>query len=147
VKIRILRSSYEDMISQDEVHRSPFKPGMSATVEIQTSRVANVVSVPIQAVTARDTSQRVLRGEPVENETAEPVETNLKEYVFVEKDGKAILTAVSTGIQDRMYIELKEGIADGEKIIVAPYSAISRNLKHEDRVEVVAKDKLFAKQN
>lgn len=149
VKIRILRSSYEDMISQDEVHRSPFKPGMSATVEIQTSRVANVVSVPIQAVTAKDTSQKVLRGEPVDNEQAELAKTeeNIKEYVFVEKDGKAMLTGVSTGIQDRMYIEIKEGISVGDRIIVAPYSAISRNLKHGDRVEVVAKDKLFAKQD
>jgi HlyD family secretion protein len=111
------------------------------------------VAVPIQAVTARDTSQKVLRdvsGEREQEQTdASTTETrdNLKEYVFIERDGKAILTVVTTGIQDRNYIQIKEGVSSGDKIIVAPYSAISRNLKHEDAVEVVEKDKLFAKSN
>jgi HlyD family secretion protein len=102
-------------------------------------------------VTARDTSQKILREVSGDIEQAQTDESttetrdNLKEYVFIERDGKAMLTTVTTGIQDRNYIQIMEGVSNGDKIIVAPYSAISRNLKHEDAVEVVAKDKLFAK--
>jgi HlyD family secretion protein len=147
VKIRILRNSYEDMLPEGEEHKSPFKPGMSATVEIQTNRVSNVVSVPIQAVTAKDTAQKIIRDSPDSGAQIEAgdAKDNVKEYVFIERDGKAILTGVKTGIQDRTYIQILDGVTAGDRIIVAPYSAISRNLKHEDPVEVVAKDKLFTK--
>lgn len=149
VKIRINRDSYEDMLTEEEKHKSPFKPGMSATVEIQTNKAVEVVSVPIQAVTARDTSQKTIKtGQPDENgESAEKDATmeNVKEYVFIESDGKAVITNVKTGLQDRTYIEIKEGVAAGNKIIVAPYNAVSKSLKHNDPVEVVSKEKLFTK--
>ena len=153
VKIRINRNSYEDMLSEDEKHKSPFKPGMSATVEIQTNKVPDVISVPIQAVTARDTSEKTSKVEVTEDkggdeeqQVSSEEKENIKEYVFLEKDGKAVITAVKTGIQDRTYIEIKEGVAEGEKVIVAPYSAVSRGLKPDDPVEVVSKDKLFIKE-
>ena len=153
VKIRILRSSYEGMLPEGEVHKSPFKPGMSATVEIQTNRVTNALSVPIQAVTARDTSQKVVKeGEENQNsreeETTTPkVKEEIKEYVFVVKDGTAYLTGVKTGLQDRTYIQITEGLNPGDKIVIAPYSAISRSLKHKDKVEIVDKEKLFTKED
>lgn len=152
VKIRINRNSYDDMLSENEKHKSPFKPGMSATVEIQTNKASDVISVPIQAVTARDTSEKTTKVEETEDngeseQQAPSLEKeNIKEYVFLEKDGKAIITAVKTGIQDRSYIEIKEGVAEGEKIIVAPYSAVSKSLKHSDPVKVVSKEKLFTKE-
>ena len=148
VKIRILRSSYENMLKDGEEHLSPFKPGMTATVEIQTKSVKDAVSVPIQAVTARDTSQKAGREKinNEENSEASDDQEKMKEYVFVVKDGKAILTGVTTGIQDRTYIQIKEGVALGDEVVVAPYSAIARTLNHNDPVEVVAKDKLFVKE-
>jgi HlyD family secretion protein len=57
VKIRILRESYQDLLDPEHPERYPFLPGMSATVDIQTKRVLNVLTVPIQSVTTRtDTS-------------------------------------------------------------------------------------------
>ena len=151
VKIRMLKSSYEDLIKKGDKISSPFRPGMSATVEIQTERAENVLSVPIQAVTTRaDSSGRTKtamekREEKVtvkknSKETSKP-----KEYVFVYNEGKAILTPVKTGIQDNMYIQILEGLEEGQEIITAPYRAVSKKLKNGDAVIKVDKNKLFVK--
>jgi len=150
VKIKMLKSSYEDLVKKGSKISSPFRPGMSATVEIQTEVVKDVLSVPIQAVTTRaDTSGRIKSA----REKREDKKSNAgndevtQEYVFVVEGGKAKLTAVKTGVQDNMYIQIKEGVKEGDEVIVAPYRAVSKELKNGDEVTVVDKKKLFVKED
>ncbi|NJK96925.1 MAG: efflux RND transporter periplasmic adaptor subunit, partial [Bacteroidales bacterium] len=104
VRILLLADSYKAITS--EKNPNPFRPGMSATVDIQTNKAINVLSVPIQAVTVlRDSSKKdsaVVISDP---EKIKP-----KEVVYVIKDGKALNKEVVTGIQDSYFIEIKEGL-------------------------------------
>ncbi len=148
VKIRMLKSSYKDLIRKKDVIKSPFRPGMSATVEIQTETAKNILSIPIQAVTTRaDSTGRIKtaiqkREESKEKNNTAIEETN-PEYVFVFDAGKARLQKVKTGIQDNMYIEILEGLKKGEEVVVAPYRAISKTLRNGDKIEKVSKRDLF----
>jgi HlyD family secretion protein len=152
VKIRILRESYLNLIPKDNPQYSPFRPGMSATVDIQTNKVFNVISVPVQAVTTREdtTSYGVKEKKKkyVEEKVAEEKETKKEEkiieYVFVMKNDLALLTPVITGIQDNNYIEIKSGIKLNDDIITGPYKVVSKTLKNKTPVEKVEKEELFA---
>jgi len=159
VKVRIIRDSYKDLIPADKPTFSPFRPGMSATVEIQTRKVYNVTSVPIQAVTTRDTTTRISskavsrpdeEEEPAKGEEAKQTVTERKaaiqECVFVLKDGEVSIRPVKTGIQDNMHIQILEGLNSGDEVITGPYNAISRLLKEGDKVKVVTKEELFTKE-
>ena len=149
VKTQILSSSYQDLIPPDQPDYIPLRPGMSATVDIQTRRRDHVLSVSIQAVTTRqDSTGKVKRSltmqeEEDENETKTKPQGGFKEYVFVYDNGFARLREVKSGIQDNNYIEIVSGLKEGEEVISAPYSAISRTLKNGDRVTKVAKEKLY----
>ncbi len=151
VKITMLKESYEDLIKADDPIPSPFRPGMSATVEIQTETANNVLTVPIQAVTTRaDTTGRVKSNREKREEKMGKEEDKLTkdkeevhEYVFVYNEGIAKLTKVKTGVQDNTYIEITEGLAEGDKVITAPYRAVSKTLKNGDIVEEVKKEDLF----
>ncbi len=151
VKILILKVSYEDLVSKENLINSPFRPGMSATVEIQTSTAANTLTVPIQAVTTRaDTTEKgeMKEAETNKDETAENTTAktdDLKEYVFLIDDGKAKMQEVKTGIQDNMYIQITEGLTENQEIITGPYRAVSKNLKDGDEVKKVDKKDLFEK--
>lgn len=131
VRIYILRESYADLIS--EKSPSPFRPGMSASVDIRTSRKASVLTVPIQAVTTRtDTTKLKMSG--VED---------IRTLVFI-SDGKyALARDVRTGIQDNTNIEIVSGLSEGEEAIVQPFSAISKKLSDSTLIEVVSKESLF----
>lgn len=142
VKIRILRESYLDMLSIDSLNRSPFRPGMSATVDIQTETVHEMLSVPIQAVTTRADTTGMVEGTDASAQAASQKE-EVKEYVFVHTDGKAIMKQVKTGIQDNNYISIMEGIDEGEEVIFAPYRAVSKRLKNGDDVVSVDKKDLY----
>ncbi len=164
VKIRILRESYQDLLDPEHPERYPFLPGMSATVDIQTKRVLNVLTVPIQSVTTRTDTSTSAKGKelnygkegPPEEETSTDVvvkDNKVKdseksdepiECVFVYRDGKAILVPVKTGIQDNMYIEIISGLKENDEIISAPYSAIRTLLRNNAKVEKVSKDQLSA---
>ncbi|MCK6639069.1 MAG: efflux RND transporter periplasmic adaptor subunit [Bacteroidia bacterium] len=164
VKIRILRESYQDLLDPEHPERYPFLPGMSATVDIQTKRVLNVLTVPIQSVTTRTDTSTAAKGKelnygkegPPEEETSTDVvvkDNKVKdseksdepiECVFVYRDGKAILVPVKTGIQDNMYIEIVSGLKENDEIISAPYSAIRTLLRNNAKVEKVSKDQLSA---
>jgi HlyD family secretion protein len=135
VTIRILRSSYLDLISKDDINASPFRPGMSATVEIQTSKVSNVLCVPVQAVTTREDLS-------TKNDTTDVTE-DVQEYVFVYKDGNVHLTEVKTGVQDNLYIQIISGIEKDAEIVVAPYTAIRKTLVDGMEVKKVDKLELF----
>ncbi len=142
VKIRMQRSSYEDLQSRREGN-SPFRPGMSATVDIRTKVAEQVWSVPIQAVTTRaDTSlEKEDRKATQRNESEKEAEE--KECVFVVEGEKVKLHYVKTGIQNTMYIEILEGLTDSLKVVTGPYNVISSKLEDGDEVEVVKKSALF----
>jgi len=147
VKIRVLKESYSDLVEGKEEQYSPFRPGMSGTVDIHTTQATNVVSVPIQAVTTRtdtvnETKGRI-RGKRSEENTEEDDEEK-KECVFVVEEGKAKIYYVETGIQNTMYIELKNGLDTSMQVITAPYSAVSRKLKNDVSVEIVTEEKLYS---
>lgn len=142
VKIRILPESYTDMIDTVSLIRSPFRPGMSATVDIQTETVYNVLSVPIQSVTTRADTTGVVKEDDANKEVS-ATKDEVKEYVFLVKENKALMQEVKTGIQDNTYIEIKNGLEDGQDVITAPYRAISKRLKNDDLVKVVDKKDLY----
>jgi len=149
VKIRILRESYKDMLEGKPASFSPFRPGMSASVDIRTKRVNDVIALPIQAVTTRDTAKKEIEKDPlISAEVQEKKKENdiVHECVFVIEDGKAKLRMVKTGIQDNMWIQILEGLKPGEMVISAPYNAISKTLKDGSIVRVVPRDELFDKE-
>lgn len=151
VKIMMLKDSYEDLIQPDNPIPSPFRPGMSATVEIETDTQYGVLTVPIQAVTTRaDTTGRVKTAREkreeekgMDEEDVNKQKEELHEYVFLYEDGIARLREVKTGIQDNMNIQIVSGLESGDEVIVAPYRAVSKTLKNNDEVEKVEKEDLF----
>lgn len=128
VKIRILNSSYQDLM--DKKSGSPFRPGMSATVDVITGNINNTISVPIQAVTAK-------------KDTLVTTGNDFKEYVFVLDGKKVKMVQVTTGIQDNKYIQVLTGIAKGQIVVEGPYEAISRKLEDGSKVKVVDKKSLY----
>ena len=152
VKVFILQESYQHIYEQGIVN--PFRPGMSATVDIQTDSKYGILTVPIQAVTTRSDSTEkgeiteFAEGSDESQEQAEATKTKtdeeeLRELVFTVKEDSAISRIVKSGIQDNNYIEILEGVSEGEEIIIAPYAAVSKKLKNGSLVEVVPYDDLF----
>jgi len=145
VKVKILNESFDDLMKSRTKKSYPFKPGMTASVEIITDRKNGVVSVPIAAVTTRSNKPVVTtekkNGPPAEesaddeNKKKAKKEEVIKEVVFVSVNGKAEMKEVKTGISDFENIEILSGLKDGEKIISGPYIAVSKNLKVGDLVE------------
>ncbi len=134
VKIRLLQSSYKDLIPKDNPSYSPFRPGMSASVDIQTNKVINALTIPISAVTVKTDS------------TVTETEQNKNEIVFVLINNQAKIKKVKTGIQDNEYIEIKSGLKLNDEVISAPYDAISKFLKDGTRVKKVNKNQLFSQE-
>lgn len=131
VKIRILRESYSHLVDQGS-QASPFRPGMSATVEIQTDHNNNALAVPIRAVTTRnDTSSSALAVENANN-------TGFL-CVFAYNNGKAEIRKVETGVQDNRYMEVTSGLQEGDEVITGPYELVSRKLKPNKSVQKVDK--------
>jgi HlyD family secretion protein len=148
VKVRILRESYQDLLSGKSLTYSPFRPGMSASVEIRTRREYNVLAIPIQSVTTRDTTVKLTKSSKKAEEveiTTVSIEDQKKlvECVFVVEEGKAKLRAVKTGIQDNSNIQILEGLKEGEKVVSGPYNAVARQLKDGAVLMIVTKDELF----
>lgn len=146
VKVFILRDSYQFLIEQG--YTNPFRPGMSATVDIQTETKHDILTVPIQAITTK--SDSIIK-EKIEN-AEEPKTDNIdddieREVVFVVKDNTVEMRIVETGIQDNNYIEILKGLEQGEEVVVAPYTAITNKLENGSLIEVVDQEDLFAKRN
>ena len=140
VRIRMLPSSYEHLLPEDRPHMSPFRPGMSATVDIQTQRARNVVTVPIQAVTTRE---GIHTGNDDSSGEEDGTPGRPKEFVFLYDEGVANITEVRSGIQDNQYIEIKEGLEEGQEVITGPYRMVSRELADGQQVEKAARQDLF----
>lgn len=162
VKIRVLPESYADLTASDSSGFTPFRPGMSATVDIQTETALDVLTIPIQSVTTRaDTTGKVIEkkeeqqsgpgGPPgsenpdLEKKEAKPAE-EFQEYIFLYDNGVARLQKVKTGIQDNTYIQILEGLEPGQEVITAPYRAITKMLKNGDEVKKVDKSELFTEE-
>ena len=149
VKIRIIKDSYLDLLKDKPASYSPFRPGMSATVDIQTKVKRNILCVPIEAVTTRiDTVKKPETKKTNEKnikEKTKPVpELKTPECVFVYSKGKTIKKSVQIGIQDNAFIEIISGIKETDEIITAPYRTVSKLLKDGDVVKKVNKTELFS---
>lgn len=143
VKIRVLRSSYADLIKGKLSY--PLKPGMTASVEILTNRKDNTLTVPLSSVTTREIGA-VAEGEKKEEDgtnstnsndalEAKKRKENTKEVVFVMEKGKAKMVQVKTGISDFENIEIVSGLKDGQEIIAGPYATVAKKLKEGDLVK------------
>lgn len=142
VKVMLLKESYADLSLTETAIKSPFRPGMSATVDIQTKMVNNVLTVPIQAVTTReDTTSSSKRKKT--SEDVKPADAPVQEYVFVVENQQSKIRAVKTGIQDNNSIQILEGLTENDEVITGPYRVVSKTLKNNDKVKVVDKSKLF----
>ena len=152
VHIRLIKESYIDLIKKGSF---PFRPGMSASAEIQTRRETNILSIPLNAVTTRDKKD----GKPSvaatkEAKPAAPEQTtdkenivneDLEEVVFV-YDAKTTTVKkvkVKTGIQDLNFIQIVSGLKLGDEVISGPYNLISKTLKENDKIQKTEKDKIF----
>ena len=148
VRIKILNESYADLMKEKNMV-SPFRPGMTASVEIITEQRNGVLSVPLSAVTTRnpkdikkdeDENEKENAEDETENETTEEEEEQI-EVVFITEDGKAKMMPVETGISDFENIQVLSGINKGQEVISGPFSAVSKRLKDGDLISVEGKDK------
>ena len=155
VHIRLDPAGYADLMDPAKPKKFPFRPGMNASADIKTRRMENVLAVPITAVAARvkgsdeNISDKKKSEKPTEDEEAAgtaSIADELEEVVFVlGPENKVQKKVVKTGIQDINYIQISEGLKEGEQVITAPYNAISKSLKNGNKVTVVTKEKLFEK--
>jgi HlyD family secretion protein len=144
VKVRILKESYEVMMKGKPSNYSPFRPGMTATVDIITERKENILAVPISAVVVKSDTTSVKRDvvkelEQKEKEQKTGVTDKRFECVFVKEGNKAVLKPITTGIQDDTNIEVVKGLKKGDVVITGPYTTVTRELNPDDIVKVKSK--------
>jgi HlyD family secretion protein len=140
VRILILNSSYQDLVKSGT--KFPFRPGMTASVDIITTRKENVLSVPLAAVTTRNPNDKGPEnqdGPPAQNTNqAGPQKPAQKEenkvVIFVNDKGVAKMTEVKTGISDFDNIEILSGVSDSTEVITGPYLAVSKRLKDGEKI-------------
>lgn len=161
VRIRLLQNSYEDLIDPKNPRNFPFRPGMSASADIQTNTHVNVLTVPINAVTTRDKNDTAKAGKGNQgslvakkeasqgNSSDAPSATStniddLQEVVFVvQQDGTVKRVKVRTDIQDINQIEIVDGLKEGEEVVTGPYTTVSKLLRDGMKVKVVPREQLF----
>ncbi|SDG66412.1 HlyD family secretion protein [Flavobacterium omnivorum] len=146
VKVRILKESYEDLLEGRPNTYSPFRPGMTATVDIITDTKSNVLSVPISSVVIKSDTAAVKEIKVVDpNEDqkgAAPKSDKKFECVFVKVGDKAKIRIIKTGIQDDTNIEVLAGLQKGDVVITGPYSTVTKDLNSGDKVALLSdKDK------
>lgn len=150
VHIRLLPDSYKDLVVKGKGF--PFRPGMSASADIQTKTKQNVLSIALNGVTTRDKKGDAAPGNDKEGDKKPDqkevksisADNDIEEVVFVlQKDSKVKKVKVKTAIQDLNNIEIVEGLKEGDEVITGPYSIVSKTLKDGNLVSIVAKDKLF----
>lgn len=133
VKILVLPESYRELEEKGSVN--PLRPGMSATVDIRTERKSGVVAVPIQSVTTRTDTTKIV---------VTPSDEDIRTIVFITDGERALAKDVKTGIQDNSYIEILSGVSQGDRVISAPFSAINKKLSDSTLVQIVKKEDLFS---
>ena len=153
VHIRLSPDSYKDLIDPSRPKYFPFRPGMSASADIQTRTHANVLSVPINAVSTREKGtdkSTQADDKKADDKGADDSKTgvssvgDLDVVAFVLQPGDTVKKVkVRTDIQDINYIEIVDGLKEGDQVITGPYSIVNKTLKSGTKVKVVPKDKLF----
>ncbi|WP_396212093.1 efflux RND transporter periplasmic adaptor subunit [Flavobacterium sp.] len=138
VKIRILKESYQDLLEGKPDTYSPFRPGMTATVDIITKRKEKVIGVPISSVVVKSdtTAVKKFEMEDSEEEKIKPKSDKKYECVFVKVGDKAKIRIVKTGIQDDTNIEITSGLKKGDVVIIGPYTTVSKDLNSGDKVVI-----------
>jgi len=132
VRILLLSQSYQDLVAEGKKY--PFRPGMTASVEILTNRKENVLAVPLAAVTTR-TEEKNNQGTPATTASAsQPKKEDSKVVVFVNENGTAKMVEVKTGISDYDFIEVTSGISDSTEVITGPFLVVSKRLKDGDKI-------------
>jgi HlyD family secretion protein len=142
VKIRILKESYQDLIEGKPETYSPFRPGMTATVDIITKRKEKVIGIPISSVVVKSDTTAVSKVVVAEDQTdtkVKPKSDKKLECVFVKVGDKAKIRIVKTGIQDDTNIEILSGLKKGDEVIVGPYVTVSKDLNSGDKVKIAEK--------
>jgi HlyD family secretion protein len=150
VRILILQSSYEDLIKAG--NRYPFRPGMTASVDIITTRKENVLSVPLAAVTTRnpDDDKNAPKEEDDDDDDRRTVTDSSKPkaekkedkvVVFVNEAGVAKMKEVKTGISDYDNIEIITGLTESDEVITGPFLVVSKRLKEGDKVSLKKEEK------
>jgi len=139
VKVRILKESYAELVAGKPESYSPFRPGMTATVDIITKRKENVLAVPISAVVIKsDTSATAKPALALENGEGNGVPKSDKKFecVFIKVGDKAKIRIIKTGIQDDTNIEAISGLKANDVVIVGPYATVTKDLNSGDIVSV-----------
>lgn len=149
VKVRIDAGSYKGVKGGAKDLPSPFRPGLSATVDIESSSVKSL-SVPIQSVFTKSNTDKNADAGKANDASAEKQKNKLndkqlKQYVYTyAANGTVKQVEVTTGIQDDQYVQIKSGLKAGTEVVSGPYSAIQNKLKDGVKVEKTTKDQLFA---
>lgn len=152
VHIRLNPATYKDLTDNKRPKSLVFRPGMTASADIQTKTHTDVLAVPINAVTTREKtagSQAAAKDKkPVEDQNGDAkvvVSTgDLDEVVFLlQPDNTVKQVSVKTDIQDVNNIEVTEGLKLGDQVVTGPYGTVSKILNNGTKVTVVDKDKLF----
>ena len=140
VKVRIIEDSYKDLTEGKPESYSPFRPGMTATVDIITNRRNKVIAVPISSIVIK--TDTAATSKPYEKPVAAETGGSEQKFecVFVNDNGKAKLKVVTTGIQDDTNIEIISGLSENDEIITGPYNTVSKTLKSGDAIEVTNKN-------
>lgn len=134
VRILILGSSYTDLVK--EGNKYPFRPGMTASVDIITDTKRNILTVPLSAVTTREPKKDEAKEGDEEKKVKTAKDEEVEEVVFVMKDGVAKQVKVKTGISDFDRIEILEGLEETDQVISGPFIEVSKRLKDGDKVMV-----------
>jgi HlyD family secretion protein len=140
VRIQILNSSYRDLVKEEGI-RYPFRPGMTASVDIVTEVKKNILTVPLASVTTRSEKDNDESDDDDDSATENLLDEEVEEVVFVVKDGEAVMTKVETGISDFDRIEIVSGLEEGAQVVSGPFLAVSKRLKDGDAVEVKKEEK------
>ncbi|MEN2401935.1 efflux RND transporter periplasmic adaptor subunit [Flavobacterium sp. MC2016-06] len=142
VKVRILKDSYQDLLVGKPAEYSPFRPGMTATVDIITQTKTNVLAVPISSVVVKSDTAAVkdFKIEDPNDKKAAPKSDKKFECVFVKAGDKAKIRIIKTGIQDDTNIEVMSGLKPGDVVITGPYTTVSKDLNSGDKVKLKKAD-------
>jgi HlyD family secretion protein len=139
VKVRILKESYQDLIEGKPETYSPFRPGMTATVDIITKRKVNVIGIPISSVVIKSDTTATPKIEVSDSGDKVKSKSDKKlECVFVKVGDKAKIRIVKTGIQDDTNIEILSGLKKGDEVITGPYVTVSKDLNSGDKVKLAS---------
>ncbi len=131
VKVRIVEESYKDLIEGKPENYSPFRPGMTATVDVITDKREKVIGVPISAIVIKNDTSNVRKT----NAKDKLADSDKKfECVFIKDGETAKLRVIETGIQDDSNIEITKGLEVGDEVITGPYNVVTKTLKTGDKV-------------